>query len=193
MTPTAAIAGYALATTGLGGDAIGGSDCEALAAGWISQPVNMVTSFAYVLVAVWAAVRIRALPRGQRRGAAVYAGLLALVGLGSVDYHGPQSPGAKILHDFPIGALAVWVGLLLVVRWRGGRALLPGANRRALAALAVVWVLAAASYPLGRTGSPLCDPAGLAQFHGLWHILTALGFGVVFQLLFPGSPQKDRN
>ncbi|MGV1004999.1 MAG: hypothetical protein ACOYEV_09590 [Candidatus Nanopelagicales bacterium] len=171
-------------------DALGGSDCEGLAAGWMAQPVNMITSFAYVLVAIWAALRIRHLPQAQRLGSAVYAATLALVGLGSVDYHGPQSPAAKFLHDAPIAALAVWVALLLLARRRGGRPLLPGASRRSLIALGVVWAAAIASYPLGRTDSPICDPASLAQVHGLWHVLTALGFGVIFALLFPPVAQE---
>lgn len=33
---------------------------------------------------------------------------------------------------------------------------------------------------LGRTGAPTCDPESVVQFHGLWHVLTALGLGTYF-------------
>ena len=38
----------------------------------------------------------------------------------------------------------------------------------------VVAALAAASFLLGRTGSPTCAAGSRFQFHGLWHVATAL-------------------
>jgi hypothetical protein len=60
---------------------LGGSDCEALRDGCLAQPVNSVSSLAYV-------------------GAAI------AVGIGSLLYHGPMPAGANLAHNASIGALA---------------------------------------------------------------------------------------
>lgn len=39
--------------------------------------------------------------------------------------------------------------------------------------VAVSLVLGVASFLAGRTGSPLCDPAGWLQLHAAWHLLGA--------------------
>jgi hypothetical protein len=33
--------------------------------------------------------------------------------------------------------------------------------------------LGGVAFLLGRTGSPLCDPASVFQWHALWHVLVA--------------------
>jgi hypothetical protein len=33
---------------------------------------------------------------------------------------------------------------------------------------------------LGRTGGILCDPEGLIQGHGLWHVMSALALTLYF-------------
>ena len=84
---------------------LGSTDCERIRSGPIAQPVNTITSVAFV-----AAAGVTAL-RSRRRGTAygvqeiTYSSLLALVGVGSVAFHGPQPPGAKVLHDAPIAGL----------------------------------------------------------------------------------------
>jgi predicted membrane channel-forming protein YqfA (hemolysin III family) len=143
------------------------SDCEHVVDATLAQPVLALTSLAYVVAGIavlWWAVRGRAV-------LAVAAGLVLIaVGVGSFAYHGPQPSWAGFAHDWPILTLAVVyaVGLALTARdqWR-------------------VWLTAAAilaialiAYAAGRSGSPLCRPDSLWQYHGVWHVLTAAAAGV---------------
>jgi hypothetical protein len=97
---------------------------------------------------------------------------VTLAGVGSVDYHGPGSPAARLLHD---GGLYAVVGL---VSWhelvhRGGRS---GWSRRRRGAYRLALLLAAAGaacWWLGRTASLWCDPDSLLQGHAAWHALGA--------------------
>ena len=151
---------------------LGAGDCERLHDGLIAQPVNTASALAYVAVGAWLA--------GRRRP--VFGLAVAAAGIGSVDYHGPGSPAARLLHD---GGLYAVVGL---VAWheaarRVGQArragtggpwagLAPGrraAYRAALAAAAA----GTACWWLGRTDSPWCDPDSLLQAHAAWHLLGA--------------------
>lgn len=171
-----------------GSDYLGGSDCEAIRNGWVAQPVNMVTSSAYVAAAGWAAARIRRLPPDHQAAARAYAALLALVGIGSIDYHGPQSPVAELAHDFPIALLSAGIGVAAVHRRRQGRPVLAGADRRTRVGLIGLMAGAGLSYSLGRTGSPCCDPTSWRQPHGLWHVLSASWFALLFTGLFDTAP-----
>lgn len=49
--------------------------------------------------------------------------------------------------------------------------------QRTYALVIGVTAVAAATWLLGRTGSPACDPDGPLQLHGLWHVLSAVVFG----------------
>lgn len=197
---------------------LGGTDCELIGVSPAAQPVAMVTSLAYVIAGVAVAARA-----GTRRQAAfAYGVVLALVGAGSIAYHGPQPAWARWAHDLPIAVLFLiiaTVDLHRLGRLRGqtwivaaviGAVLLGGLfaaapeaagpvtgavvlgaaaaevavyARRRRSGIAVgarsPWFLAAfvplalLAYALGRTGSPLCDPDGLLQIHGLWHVLSA--------------------
>jgi hypothetical protein len=140
--------------------ALGGSDCEALHEGLLGQPVNGLSSLAYVAAGAYV-VR-----RGGPPGPAL---ALALVGVGSVLYHGPMPPGAELVHDASLAAVPA-VALAVAVRRRS----FPRPPALALAALAA----GAAVNMLGRTGAPLCRPDSLLQGHGLWHVLTAIGAAV---------------
>lgn len=145
---------------------IGQSDCERVVGTALAQPVLAITSLAYVAVGLallcWA-LRVR-------RGLALAAGVvLVAVGAGSFGYHGPQPAWAGPAHDWPIIALgAVCVaGLLRSVRHQW----------RLWTAAAGIFAVALLAYAAGRSGSPLCRPDGLWQFHGAWHVLTALAAG----------------
>ncbi len=72
--------------------------------------------------------------------------------------------------------VSVAVAEFLVYR-RRLRPLAVGAQRRLYAVIIGIVVVAAGSWTLGRTDSPVCDPDGLLQFHGLWHVLSSLVFG----------------
>ncbi len=170
-------------------DAIGGSDCETIRDGLLSQPTNALTSACYIAAGLVVWMRI---PADQRKGpGGAYAVLLALVGVGSVLYHGPQPVGSKFLHDAPIPALLVLIGGLVLIRVRRGQAPFPGMTRARLAYVLALGAAGGAAYVLGRTDSPVCDPGSPFQFHGVWHIATAVAFVVVADMLFrPGTEHQ---
>ena len=203
---------------------IGESDCEELGDGVLVQPINALSSFAYVAVgiAIVAARRIdRPLP------SYVYAASVAAIGLGSVAFHGPQPAGSRPMHDLPILITAVFIlchdlgllvprfppalrvfaggaataatltlvsvdagvaatGLVLVavgvaeimIHRRGLRTRADGDGSTITWFIVAVALLAGASWLLGRTDGPACDPDGLLQFHGVWHVVSALVFGL---------------
>jgi hypothetical protein len=153
--------------------ALGASDCEALGDGWLAQPVNSLTSVAYVVAGAYV------LRRGGPRTSAL---ALAAVGVGSILYHGPMPPGAGLAHDASIVALAATVPLAW---WR--RSL-----RRPPAAAVIAGAAAIAVNLLTRTGAPLCRPGSLLQGHAAWHVLTAIAIALWFAS--PGGPLRgDRS
>lgn len=213
-------------------DGIGSSDCEMLRDAALAQPVNAITSVAYVLVgvAVIAAARRRHRPIVS---ASVYGLCLAAVGIGSVLFHGPQPTGSRVLHDLPIlitvifivvhdlgltwhrlrhgwtifgvgagaaailtvidpeiAAIATGVGvaaiaiLEFIVYRRRLRPVETRAQRRGYVVVIGVTAIAAASWLLGRTDSPACEPDAAFQFHGLWHVISAVVFGLWWWLAY---------
>jgi hypothetical protein len=163
---------------------LGASDCERVRDGWLAQPVNAVTSGAYYVAGWVVAVRC-AIPAADRRVEVLaFSKLLGLIGLGSIAYHGPQPPGSKALHDWPIAALLGLAAATPLVRRRSGHAALPGWTAQRGRRIAVVSALAGAAYAAGRTGSPTCDPDSPIQLHGAWHVLSATGFVLVADVLY---------
>lgn len=156
----------------------GHTDCERIVGGALAQPVLAVTSLAYVAAGVavllWA-VRVRA-PLSQAAGVALVA-----VGAGSFAYHGPQPSWAELAHELPIVALGAVYVAGLVLNWRRQRL-------SAWAAPAGVFALALAAYAAGRTGSPLCRPDSLWQYHGAWHVFSAVAAGLAALAMAPGPP-----
>ena len=182
LLPTAAAGARRLDA---GGEArIGASDCERIRDGRLAQPVNALTSLAYVGAA--GAVLARAWGRTPGRRAEVlgFAGLLVLVGAGSVAFHGPQPPGAKHMHDWPIPGLLVVVAATPLARCGRGLDAAPGWSRRRGAALAGVASAAGLAYAGGRTSAPTCDPDSPLQLHGAWHVLSAVAFAMVAGILY---------
>jgi peptidoglycan/LPS O-acetylase OafA/YrhL len=154
----------------------GHSDCERIVEGALAQPVLAVSSLAYVaagLVVLCWAKRWRA-PLGW--AAAV---VLVAIGLGSFAFHGPQPSWAKPAHDLPIlAAAAVYVAIL--ARSRRGQ------WRSIWAPAAAMLTLGLVAYAAGRSGSPLCRPDSLWQYHGAWHVLTALAAAWAARAMAPG-------
>lgn len=151
---------------------LGAADCEAVSGGFLAQPVAAASSLAFVVAAAWLARRRPGSGPG-RVAVRTYAALLALVGAGSVAYHGPQGPGADVLHDGPIGLVVAMSAVVLLARKvRGEPRLSTHGARPALVAGATA-VAGLVAYALGRTGSPTCDPTSLVQPHALWHVLMA--------------------
>ncbi len=216
--PAVVIIGLALAR-------IGESDCEELGDGFLVQPINALSSFAYVAVGI--AVAVVASRRVDRPlPSYVYAISLAAIGLGSVAFHGPQPAGSRLMHDLPIlitalfilchdlglfvprfpvlpvfaggavaaaaltlvspdagivatGAVLVAVGAAeILIHRRGLRSDGESGQPVLTWVIAGVALLAGASWLLGRTDGPLCDPDGLVQFHGVWHVVSSLIFGL---------------
>jgi hypothetical protein len=134
---------------------LGGSDCETIRDAWLAQPVNCLSSLAYVLagVFVW-----------RKGGQAVLAAALVAVGVGSFLYHGPMRPGAEVAHDGSIVALAVVIAYGLCRRWLF----------RPPAITLVAGLTGLVVNLLTRTGAPLCRSDSPAQGHAAWHVLTAV-------------------
>ncbi|MEV3900997.1 hypothetical protein AB0K11_01615 [Mycobacterium sp. NPDC050551] len=159
----------------------GHSDCERILAAALAQPVLAVTSLAYVVagmaVLCWA-VRWRA-PLAGAAGVALVA-----VGAGSVVYHGPQPSWAEPAHDWPIvAAIAVYAAVLARSRRPGWRSAWAGA--------AGVFALGLAAYAAGRSGSPLCRPDSVWQYHGAWHVLSGAAAVLAARAMAPGRAPSD--
>lgn len=137
--------------------ALGASDCEILHSGVLGQPVNSLSSLAYVAAGAYV------LRRGGPPGAAL---ALGAVGTGSLLYHGPMPPGAEVVHDGSIVALLAGVLVTARRRWPA----VPRPPTLAIVALAAGVLVNL----LTRTGAPLCRPDSLVQGHAGWHVLTAL-------------------
>lgn len=142
----------------------GHSDCERIVDGALAQPVLAVTSLAYVAAGLvglcWAM-------RSRSPLAWAVAIVLVAVGIGSFAFHGPQPSWAKPAHDLPIIAAGVVYAAILArgrrPRWRSVWA--PAAG---------IFALGLVAYAAGRSVSPLCRPDSIWQYHGAWHVLSAV-------------------
>ena len=169
-------------------------DCEAVVHAVLGQPVNSLTTVAFVVGGLIVVVRTRH----------TWVGIASIAtGIGSFLFHGPMPPYAEWAHDATLAWLLLVVGShgrswerwaripgLLVI---AGIVAVPGtANALAvvLAAGAIVLLLmadrslatlgpltllvtVAVIGRLGATGGPLCDPSSVWQPHGLWHLGAA--------------------
>lgn len=126
------------------------------------------------IMAVLLFIAVHAL--GRRRGwrptieIGAYAIGLAAVGLGLAVIHGASDPFAGTL---VAGAV---VGEITTVS--GDRRTPPSAAPRSGAVARGVGLAAIAlggvAFLLGQTGSPLCRPDSVFQWHALWHVLVAI-------------------
>jgi hypothetical protein len=156
--------------------ALADSDCEQLRSGWLAQPANALSSAAFAAVGLWLLWRFSG--RGWRPGH-LALGALALVGVGvgSIAYHGPQPSWAHVAHDvsaFVLAAVVAAETIWLFAR-TGTRPVIVDAWR----ATAPWAVFAVVAYGAGRSGSPLCRPTSLWQFHAAWHVVCALTIGAL--------------
>jgi hypothetical protein len=138
------------------------SDCERIRPGLIAQPVNTVSSLAYVVAGVVIARRARREGGDIEGRRLLLAAAAVAAGLGSVAYHGPGGRWGKYSHD---GALAVLFA---------AQAARHGGPRRPRPEAAALTLGASALHALSRTGRPLCRPDSLLQGHALWHCVSAL-------------------
>ena len=110
-------------------------DCERIHPGWPAQPVNAYSSVAFLLVGLWF------LARGRAVVGRVYGASVALVGVGSLVFHGRFGQLSGWLHDVSI----IWL-LLIVFGLEGYRV----ATAVAMAASAVlIWAAPGSDEPLG--------------------------------------------
>ena len=123
---------------------VAASDCERIRPGLIGQPMNTVSSLAFVAAAIPIAKRAR---EARSPAWSAVAASAALAGIGSVAYHGPGGRMAKAVHDAGIVAL---VGTMAIARLREQ----PIRARPRAAALGAG---AFALHALSRTGGPLCS------------------------------------
>jgi hypothetical protein len=98
--------------------ALGGSDCEEWRAGLLHQPVNSLSSLAYLVAGVWVVTR-RGTDRTDRVAGAVFGGMVAGIGIGSLLYHGPQWPGSAVVHDAAIPSAVLFITVDGVARLWG--------------------------------------------------------------------------
>ncbi len=170
---------------------LGASDCEQAHDGLVVQPMAATSSIAYVLAGLWLMRRSGSVDeRPERHAAQVYAGLLSLVGVGSVLYHGPQWPGSRVLHDAPILLVAGQASLVPLSRVVAGRPGLHSASPASLAACGALAGVAAVAYWTGRTGGPLCRPDSAFQPHAVWHVASAAALGIWGSLLWSGRRSR---
>lgn len=173
-------------------DTLGDGDCEAQHAGFLSQPANTISSLGYVAGGVWLLSRVGLIERGGRIAAVGYAASVAMAGAGSVAYHGPQFPGAQLLHDLPIIAMVgIGFGVPAIRMVRREQVLARGGRSRALGAAGLA-IAAGLTYLGGRTGSGSCRPESILQLHGLWHLGTAAAATLWATALWPtGAREGD--
>jgi hypothetical protein len=133
-------------------------DCEAVVHTVLGQPVNSLTTIAFLVAAVivWS--------RTSRRWVAV---ALVATGVGSFLFHGPMPSTAQLVHDVTLWLLVGAVVVSIAVDYRRARAL------RHLLGPVLLLGGAAIVGRLGSTGGPLCDPDSIWQPHGLWHVASA--------------------
>ncbi|HXV72998.1 MAG TPA: hypothetical protein VEB69_16525 [Acidimicrobiia bacterium] len=134
-------------------------DCEAIGGTLLGQPVNSLTTIAFVVAGVIVFRRTR------RPWVAV--GLVA-TGIGSFLFHGPMPGYAQLAHDVTLWFLVGVVVVSIVVEYRATR------EWRHLVGPGLLLAVVAIVGRLGATGNPLCDPDSPWQPHGLWHIGSAI-------------------
>ena len=160
---------------------LGHSDCERILGAALAQPVLAVTSLAYVA----AGMAVLCWARRWRAPLAGAAGVtLVAVGAGSFAFHGPQPSWAEPAHDWPIVAVGAVYAAVLARNTRPGW-------RSLWARAAGVFALGLAAYAAGRSGSPLCRPDSLWQFHGAWHVLSAAAAVLAARAMTPGRAPSD--
>ena len=98
---------------------IGETDCEAISEGFLAQPVNTISSAAYIVAGVWLVVRALRLRADETATQSVYGLALAGIGFGSIAFHGPMPPGARLFHDLTIAAVVILIGARNIGALRG--------------------------------------------------------------------------
>jgi hypothetical protein len=120
-------------------DQIGETDCEAIGDGWLAQPANTISSGAYIVFGLWIIVRALRNRGDETAIQMTYGVALAGVGIGSILFHGPMPPGARLVHDLTIASVFVLIAARAVGtlrQWNTGSVI--GLFAAATAAIGVV-------------------------------------------------------
>ena len=88
---------------------MGNSDCEHIGQGLLGQPVNTLSSLAYVVAGAVLLRRALAAREGARPVLTVYAVAVAAFGFGSIVFHGPMPSWARLAHDLSITSVLAFV------------------------------------------------------------------------------------
>ncbi|MGH8911599.1 MAG: hypothetical protein ACRDVD_03730 [Acidimicrobiia bacterium] len=176
------------------------ADCERILDGFLGQPVNALTSLAFIGAGVLVAVRSRRV---------WLATALMAVGIGSFLFHGPMPAGAQWAHDVSVAWLLVvagtstsrwerlgrWPALMALgmLMWLMPVAADPVAALASVIAVgAILWrnrtartwvaigflTVGAIVGSLSSTNGPWCNPVALLQGHGFWHVAAATAVAV---------------
>ncbi|MDR9449783.1 MAG: ceramidase domain-containing protein [Acidimicrobiia bacterium] len=94
-------------------------DCERLVEGFLVQPVNALSSLAFVLAGIAVAVVAQKSPSPRRLLSASFAVALVFVGVGSLAFHGPTGPPADWAHDASISTVLLLILITELGFWRG--------------------------------------------------------------------------
>jgi hypothetical protein len=94
-----------------------------------------------------------------------------------------------VVAPLTIGVAAVVLIAEVVIYRRRLRPFNIERQRRGSIALAVTAAVGGASWLLGRSSSPLCDPDSVLQLHGLWHMLSAVVFALWYWWAMTGDQQ----
>ena len=120
----------------------------------------------------------------QRRLLLVFAGALAAMAVTFA-----VVPDAAIPVTVPLVVAAAIAEVIVYRRkLRGSEASSPALGLYTV--VAIVVGIAALLNALGSTDGPLCDPDGALQLHGLWHLLTAVAFGLWAYIGFPAIERE---
>jgi hypothetical protein len=95
------------------------TDCEQVRVAGLAQPVNAVSSIAYLAGGAYVLGRLGALGRAKRLRAIAAGSAVALNGIGSIAYHGWPSAWTHWLHDIAIVAFLATPVAIDLGRFRG--------------------------------------------------------------------------
>ena len=157
---------------------LGETDCETLGNGWLAQPVNALSGSQLmhdlpILLTVLFMINHDLVTLRPHAGQelAKFAGLTLAAVLLAVTIPVVVAPLSIVV------AGAVVVAEIVIYR-RRLRPIAAPHRRRGWVAIAAFAVVGGASWVLGRSNSPLCEPDAWYQLHGLWHMLSAVVFGL---------------
>jgi hypothetical protein len=97
---------------------LAGTDCERAGAGLFAQPVNAVSSLAFLLAGAWVVLLGVRAPR-RRVELAVFGLAVASNAVGGLLFHGFQTQGAMWVHDLCILSVLAFIVVFDVARLQG--------------------------------------------------------------------------